>query len=179
MNLTRLSDIDSCSVERRPGYHHSRVRLERIREAVLAEAERLVDPEELARECADYAIEERAMLQQKREELELALDTLGAEVRRLIEAHTRWGHVSVEAFDGAMSEAVKQQDSLEAALGDLMALQDELPDPEERARRLAELASDITLVLDSEDVKEANAWLAQRVKAVWCEGNEVVEVELV
>lgn len=163
---------------RGPG-HSTRVRIERIREAILAEAGRLVDPEELARECADYAAEERVTLQQKREELELALDTLGAQARKLIQAHTRWGHVSADAFDEAMTEVAKQQDGLEAALGDIVALQDELPDPEERARRLAELASDITLVLDSEDVKEANAWLARRVRTVWCEGREVVGVELV
>ena len=166
-------------VEKRAGHHRCSVRVERIREAVLAEAERLLDPAELKAECRDYAVGERASQEQLKLDLGAKLEELGSEVRRLLDAHTRWGRVSVDAFDEAMAEAEQRQAELAGALADVQAALDSLPDPEVRAARLTELASDITPSLDSEDVKEANAWLAQRIKAIWCEGNEVVEVELV
>jgi len=54
------------------------------------------------------------------------------------------------------------------------------PDPEARARRLKDLAeSEVEAALDNPDARQANAWLASWVKAVWCEKNQVVNVELI
>jgi len=166
-------------VEKRAGYHRCRVRVEQVREAVLAEADRLHDPQELERACQDQAIEERVALQEARVELEMALDDLAAEVQRLLDAHTRWGHIQADVFDEAMSKAAVRQKEVESALAVIMARQDEMPDPEERARQLAEYATDVERWLDSGDIEEANAWLARRIRAIWCEGKEVVRVELV
>ena len=175
----RCSSGSREKTEKRGPGHHTRVRIERIRAAVLAEAERLLDPAELEAESQNYAVEERARLEKLQAELEVALKELNAEVRRLLDAHTRWGRVSVEAFDEAMTEAAERQRELKQVLADTLATLSALPDPEVRAARLAELASDTTLVLDSEDVQEANAWLSRRIKAIWCEGREVVGMELV
>jgi hypothetical protein len=55
---------------------------------------------------------------------------------------------------------------------------EELPDPQVWAEQLRELATDITLVLDSPDIEEANVWLSGRIRAIWCEGGKLREVEL-
>ena len=48
-----------------------------------------------------------------------------------------------------------------------------------RVELIVDLAARANEVLDSEDIEEANAWLAGRVRAIWCEGREVVGVELI
>jgi len=165
-------------VEKRDGAHRTCVRLELIREATLAEAHRLADPIELELELHSYAAAEPAMIQQHIEEVEVQLAIHQTEIRRLLDAYTRYRHVGSEAFEEAMDEAAQRQEELETALADLLALRDELPDPETRARQLAELASDVEKWLDHPDPAEANAWLARRIEAIWCLGREVVSVEL-
>lgn len=165
--------------EQRKGYHRCCVRVERIREAVLDKVAELQDPEGLKEACRDREAEQRATLQRDRQKLEAKLEEHGVRVRRLLDAHTRWGHVSVEAFDEAMAKAADQQAAYEVKLAEAIAMQEALPSPERRVELIVDLASRAEEVLDSEDVKEANAWLAGRVRAIWCEGREVVGVELV
>jgi len=165
-------------VEKRDGAHRTCVRLELIREATLAEAHRLADPMELELELHSYAAAEPAVIQRHIEEVQEQLTVHQAEIRRLLDAYTRYRHVGSEAFEDAMDEAAQRQEELEAALADLLALRDELPDPESRARQLAELATDVERWLDHPDPAEANAWLARRIEAIWCLGREVVSVEL-
>lgn len=159
--------------------HYTCVPLAAIREAVLNEAHRLSNPQELEKACQDQAAEERIALRRARVGLEAALDDLAAEVHRLLDAHTRWGYIQADVFDEAMSKAARRQKEGEEALAVVIARQEELPNREERARRLMDYATDVERWLDAEDAEEANAWLAQRVRAVWCEGRGVVTIELV
>ena len=165
-------------VEKRAGWHRTCVRLELIREAVLAEGDRLGNPAELEREIHIYATEEPALVQHRIEEIEAALADHQAEVRRLLDAYTRYQRIAPDTFEQAMDEAAQHQEELEAALADLLALRDELPDPERRASQLAELASDVEKWLDHPDLAEANAWLSRRIAGIWCQGREVIRVEL-
>lgn len=175
----RCQEGRNRQVEARGKGHSTRVRVERIREAVLEKADRLQDPEELERACRDQDIDERGALQQAKDAMEVAQEEVDAEVRRMLDAYVKWGHVSAEVFDDMMECAAVRQRHNQEALAAIMARQDELPDPEERVRQLVEYASDVERWLDSDDIEEANAWLEKRVRAVWCEGREVVKVELI
>jgi len=104
-------------------------------------------------------------------------DTTSSSLRAAC-AYTRYQRIAPDAFDRAMDEAARRQGDLETALADLLALRDELPDPEHRSRQLAELAGDVGMWLDYPDLAEANAWLSRKIKAIWCQGREVVRVEL-
>ena len=101
------------------------------------------------------------------------------EITRLLRAHARWGSQAPEEFDDVMSGLASSRQNLTRLLAETMVRLDAMPPPEERARQLAELAADIEPWLDHKDVKRANAWLAQSVRAIWCADSDVLEVELV
>jgi len=121
----------------------------------------------------------RAELEQARGQWQAALEESEEEVRKLLEAYGRWGNVSADAFDEAMADVTKRQEAIQSHLAEATLLLDGIPTDEERRGLLADLAANIGTVLDMADVAEANAWLAKRVRAIWCEGRRVVRVELV
>lgn len=106
------------------------------------------------------------------------LEQLSQEISRLLEAHTRWRAVTIDEFDRAMAEASERKQALQDSLLAVNVALQSMPEPETRARQLRELATDIAPILDSPDIEEANAWLSKRIKAVWCQGNKVEQVEL-
>jgi len=167
------------AVERRADPHHNMIRIERIGEAVLAKAQELLYPQALEAACKNTAAEERDILQDKKAELEKTLQELSAEVKRLIEDHARWGRVAVDQFDELMTEAEQRKRELVEVLGEVSAQLEGMPEPEIRAKQLYELATDIEGILNSKDIKEASAWLAQRVKNIWIKDGKVDEVELI
>lgn len=167
--------------ESRAEPHSTNVAGLRIRKAMLEVAERLRDREEMEEELrrVEASREQEALLQQKGE-LEAALEGSRGLIKRLLDAHTRWGRLSPEAFEEAMDEAAEHQKKLDDALADVLADLEAMPDPETRARRWKELAyGEIKTILDDVDVKRANAWLARYVKAIWCVENRVERVELI
>jgi len=154
------------------------VRIEALREAVICTAEGLRDPEVLDAVLKERIGLEREELEGQRAKLDGALVALGAEVSRLLEAHARWRTIGVQEFDEAMTEAAARKRELEDALLRVNVALDELPEPEKRMEQLRTLATDIEAVLDHPDPREVNAWLAKRIRAIWCEGREVKRVEL-
>jgi DNA invertase Pin-like site-specific DNA recombinase len=168
----------SEKVEGRGGGHTTYVRVETIEAAVLGLAERLQDPRELEAACRDTAVEEREALRRERESAEVELEALKERMGRLVEAYTRWGRMAPEMFDEKMADAAAKQEELGIALAEAVALERRMPDPETRARRLMEYARDLKKVLDDSDVDEVNAWLSKRIRAIWCRGKEVIEVEV-
>lgn len=168
-------------MEYRENPHHTQVAIGHIREAVLEQAEKLRDPAEMENELR-YALaaEKHAARLQQKAELEAALEESRAVVKKLLDAHIRWGRLSAEAFEETMNEAAAHQGKLETALAGVLADLEAMPDPETRARRWQELAyGDLKTILDDPDAKRANAWLARHIKAIWCSGNRVERVELI
>jgi site-specific DNA recombinase len=166
-------------IKRRAAKHRTAVRVERIRDAVLAKATELSDPDALDRACRDRTYKRREELETEKVGVERAMDALEQRVARLVDAHTHWGSLALEAFDQAMTEVAEHKGALQDALDSVEARLAATPPQEERARYLGEFAEGIGTVLGSSDVEEANAWLAKRIRAVWCEENRAIEVELV
>jgi len=166
------------NAEHRDGQHDATVRVETIKESVLRKAQELEDPDALERILADRTEKERSTLQEQKAELERARASLGAEIARLLEAHTRWQSIGAKEFDEAMAEAAQRRKELDATLLDVTMSLEELPEPHIRREQLRSLATDVELILDSPQIEEANAWLSKRIRAIWCEGREVKRVEL-
>jgi len=173
----RCTEGQARGAEHRPEKHHTQARVEIIREAILAKVEQLQDPEVLEAACRDVALEQRRSLSQQKVSLENSLERLSREISRLLEAYSHWESLSMEEFDKAITQASNHKKALEENLLAVNLALEDLPDPKVRAIQLRELATDISPILDSPDIEEANAWLSKRIKTIWCEGNKVKHVE--
>lgn len=71
----------------------------------------------------------------------------------------------------------RRREEVTQALADVTIALNTLPDPAERARRLASYATDVAGVLDSPDIQRANAWLSHRIKAIWVGPGRDITIE--
>ena len=174
----RCSEGDDRIYEKRDGGHRLNVAVPLIRKAILEDAHELHDPAQLERACQDIALQERERLGQDKQELELKAGELSGEISRLLAAHTRWGNMAAAEFDAIMEELIQRKEEVTHALAGVTAALDTLPDPEERAKRLAEYATDVEAILNG-DVQEAAAWLSQCIRVIWLGPGHEITIERV